>query len=149
MLGNNQTTNKVKRILIPIIGTAAGRYFLPEDPEIERYTIVGISASLSAPTLADISRDTPYTEGNDVVKIVRENSGLVKRSFLTLYSNDKTILLDNFPIKALFNRNSATNNRIYPITGKISTRNSYISIPGRIVTTAGTAETFYLNFYYI
>jgi hypothetical protein len=149
MLGNNQTTNKVKRILIPITGTAAGRYFLPEDPEIERYTIVGVSASLSAPTLEDISRNTPYTEGNNVVKIVRENGGLVKRSFLTLYSNDKTILLDNFPIKALFNRNSATNNRIYPITGKISTRNSYISIPGRIVFAAGEAETFYLNFYYI
>jgi hypothetical protein len=149
MLGNNQTTNKVKRFLIPITGTAAGRYFLPDDPEIERFTIVGVSASLSAPTLGDISRDTPYTDGNDLVKIVRENSNIAERSFLTLYSSDKTILLDNFPIKPLFNRNSATNNRIYPITGKISTRNSYISIPGRLAIILGTAETFYLNFFYI
>lgn len=149
MLGNNQTTNKVKRILIPITGSATGRYFLPEDPEIERFTIVGVTASLSAPTLADISRNTPYTDGNNLVRIVREAGNIAERSFLTLYSEDKTILLDNFPIKALFNRNSATNNRIYPITGKISTRNSYISIPGRIAIPAGTTETFYLNFYYI
>ena len=149
MLGNNQTTNKVKRILVPVTGSAAGRYFLPEDPEIERYTIVGVSVSLSAPTLSDISRITPYTEGTDLVRIVRENSAIAERSFLTLYSSDKTILLDNFPIKALFNRNSATNNRIYPITGKISTRNSYISISGRIALIAGTAETFDLNFFYI
>lgn len=149
MLGNNQTTNKAKRILVPVTGSAAGRYFLPDDPEIERYTIVGVSVSLSAPTLSDISRITPYTEGTDLVRIVRENSAIAERSFLTLYSSDKTILLDNFPIKALFNRNSATNNRIYPITGKISTRNSYISISGRIALIAGTAETFYLNFFYI
>jgi len=149
MLGNNQTTNKVKSILVPINGDAAGRYFLPENPEIEKYTIVGLSVSLSAPNLGDISRITPYTEGNNVVRIVRENSSLAERSTLTLYSKDKSILLYNFPIKALFNRNSATNNRIYPITGKISTRNSYISISGRIALLSGTAETFFLNFFYI
>ena len=149
MLGNNQTTNKVKRILVPITGSATGRYFLPEDPEIERFTIVGISASLSAGTLGDISRNTPYTDVNNLIKIVTDSGSLAKRSFLTLYSNDKTILLDSFPIVALFNRNSATNNRIYPITGKISTRNSYIFIPGRIAGISGTTETFYLNFFYI
>lgn len=149
MLGNNKTTNKVKRVLIPITGTASGRFFLPEDPEIERFTIVGISASLSAPTLGDISRDTPYTDGNRLIKITTDTGNFSKRSFLTLYSNDNTILLDNFPIQALFNRQSATNNRIYPITGKISTRKSYISIPGRLAIVSGTTETFYLNFYYI
>jgi len=149
MLGNNITTNKVKRILIPITGSASGRYFLPEDPEIERFTIVGISASLSAGNFGDVSRITPYTDQNNVVRIVRDNATLAERSFLTLYSNDNTILLDNFPMLALYNRSSATNNRIYPITGKISTRKSFISIPGRIATAAGTAETFYLNFFYI
>jgi len=149
MLGNNQTTNKVKRILVTISGNASGRYFLPEDPEIEKYTIVGVSVSLSAPALGDISRITPYAEGSDVLRIVTENSAIARRAKLTLYSDDKSILLNDFPIKPLFNRNSATNNRIYPITGKISTRNSYISISGRIALLLGTAESFYLNFFYI
>ena len=149
MLGNNQKTDKVKRILVSISGTSGGKIFLPENPEIERFTIVGISASLSAGTFGDISRNTPYTDGNRVVRIITDSGNIASRSFLTLYGQDNTIMLDNFPILALYNRASATNNRIYPISGKISTRNSFINIPGRLALAAGISETFYLNFFYI
>jgi hypothetical protein len=151
MLGNNVKCTKVKRVLVPLsTQSAQGRFQLPDDPDLDRKNIVGISASYSSNTIGDISAITPYYEGNLLIRIPNTGDGGAKRAFLTLYNDKNELMIESFPLIGLFNRSSATVNRIVPITGKIKSRQSYISLSGRLTPPIfGTLPTIYLNFFYI
>lgn len=151
MLGNNLRSAKIKRVLVPLTnGSAQGRFQLPEDPELERKNIVGVSVSFAAGTYGDISAITPYTEGNLLVRIPRDTDPQAKRFFLTLYNQQNEIIVENFPLYALYNRTAADVARIIPINGKIKARQSFLQCSGRLVPAVfGTVPTIYLNFFYL
>lgn len=151
MLGNNIKCTKVKRVLVPLSNASAqGRFQLPDDPDLDRKNIVGLSVSYSSNTIGDISSITPYNEGNLLIRIPNVGDAQAKRAFITLYNYKNELIIENFPLLGLFNRPSATVNRIMPITGKIKSRSSYISVSGRLTPPIlGTLPTIYLNFFYI
>ena len=151
MLGNNVKSAKVKRVLVSLSnGSAQGRFQLPDDPDLDRKNIVGLSVSFSSGNFGDVSAITPYNEGNLLIRIPADNDTQAKRGFITIYNDKNEIIIENFPLLGLFNRPTATVNRIMPITGKIKSRSSYISLSGRLTPPiAGTLPTIYLNFFYI
>lgn len=149
MLGNNQKSAKIKSITVPLDDTSiSGKWFLPEDPELEKKTIVGLSVSFSGGT-GSITQDLPYYSGAQQEGILNKNQALSRSSFLTLYSSDMSEMLSNFPINPL--NNDAGNNkvRIVPITGKIKVRNSYIFVQGSKIPPAGRVVVIWINFYYL
>lgn len=149
MLGNNQKSRKIKSIQVPLADTSiSGKWFLPENPELEKKSIVGLSVSFSGAS-GDIAQDLPFYTGADQNVVLNKNQILSRSSFLTLYSADGSEMLSNFPINPLFNDNGNKKNRIVPITGKINVRNSYIFIQGSKIPPAGRVIVIWINFYYL
>lgn len=148
MLGNNQRSTKVKSIQVPLADTSiSGKWFLPENPELEKKTIVGISVSFSGAS-GDIAQNLPFYTGAQQNIVLAKNQILSRSSFLTLYSADGSEMVSNFPINPLFNDNGSNKNRIVPITGKINVRNSYIFIQGSKIPPANRVIVIWINFYY-
>jgi hypothetical protein len=152
MLGNNKQSVKIKRIFVPLTregqtNTLTGRYYFPENPELEKKIIVGIECHLANPG-ADISINnfpktsttTPFEEN--------VNSGQADMLYLTLFDENNNEKISNFPIVPLWNYANKIK-RIHPITGKISTRKSFIEYmsvrPGNPQITLGLSITFYYN----
>lgn len=149
MLGNNQKSRKIKSIQVPLNDTSiSGKWFLPENPELEKKSIVGLSVSFSGAS-GDITQDLPFFTGSNQNAVLNKNQALSKGSFLTLYSADGSEMLSNFPINPLFNDNGNNKNRIVPITGKINVRNSYIFVQGSKIPPAGRVVVIWINFYYL
>jgi hypothetical protein len=150
MQGNNVRCAKVKRILVPLTeASQQGRYQLPDDPDLDKKNIVGLSASFAEFLfVGDVSRDTPYYINGVNLKIPFDSSPLAKQSFLTLYNEKNEIMIENFPLIGLFNRPNPTTNKIFPITGKIKTRQSFVSIAG-VTVGLNVFPTMWLNFFYI
>jgi hypothetical protein len=149
MLGNNQKSAKVKSIQVVLEDTSiSGKWFLPENPELEKKTIVGLSASFGGATGDITSNVSYYSQGQQLV-ILNKNQAISKSSFLTLYSADNSEMLSNFPINPLFNDDGNKKNRIVPITGKINVRKSYIFIEGAKIPPANRVVAIWLNFFYL
>jgi hypothetical protein len=149
MYGNNLTIQKIKTVLVPLTDTSiSGRWYLPETPELEKYIIRGLSVSFSGAT-GDITQDPPIFFGPDQAAILNKNQVLSRSSFLTLYCQDGSEMLSNFPINPLYNRPTTNKPKIYPISGKINVRKSYIFIEGSKIPPAGRVVTIWLNFYYL
>jgi hypothetical protein len=149
MLGNNQRSAKVKSIQIPLEDTSiSGKWFLPENPELEKKTIVGISASFSGSS-GDIAQNLPFYSGAEQQIVLNKNQSLSKSSFLTLYAADGSEMVSNFPLNPLFNDNGNKKNRIVPVTGKIKVRKSYIFIEGNKIPPANRVVVIWLNFFYL
>jgi len=149
MLGNNQKSRKIKSIQVPLADTSiSGKWFLPENPELEKKTIVGLSVSFSGAT-GDITQNLPYYTGAEQNAVLNKNQAVSRGSFFTLYSADGSEMLSNFPINPLFNDNGSNKNRIVPITGKINVRNSYIFVQGSKTPPAGRVVVIWINFYYL
>jgi hypothetical protein len=149
MYGNNIQSTKIKRVLVPLDDTSiSGRWFFPEDPELDRKKIVGLSVSFSGST-GDITANPPLFSGAQQIAILNKNQALSKAAFLTIYSYDNTELVANFPLNPLFNDNGNKKNRIVPIVGRIKTKQSYIFIQGSKIPPANRVVAIWLNFYYL
>lgn len=141
--GNNIESIKIRRINVPLIrgeqgNSVVGRYYLPEDPELEKYTIVGIQVHTGAD---DITASDP---ANSIKGFPFLNAGLFAFPYnvavISLYNQKGEEQYYNFPIKQLgYTRRIP--NKIYPFNFKISTRKSYIYIPVR----TAIAPNFILN----
>jgi hypothetical protein len=149
MYGNNIKSTKIKRVLVPLDDTSiSGRWFFPEDPELDRKKIVGLSVSFSGST-GDITGNPPLFSGAQQIAILNKNQALSKSAFVTIYSYDNTELVANFPLNPLFNDNGNKKNRIVPIVGRIKTKKSYIFIQGSKIPPANRVVAIWLNFYYL
>lgn len=150
MLGNNIRCAKVKRILIPLTeASQQGRYQLPDDPDLDKKNIVGLSASFAEfLAVGDVAQNTPYFINGVRLQIPFDSNLITKQSYLTLYNDKNEIMVENFPFQGLFNRPSPTVNKILPITGKIKTRQSYVSVAG-VVVGGPNLPAMWLNFFYI
>jgi hypothetical protein len=111
MLGNNAKSSKFKRVYVPLTrdntltSPFGGRYYFPEDPELERKTITGIQIHLGGAGVGDISQDNSKILLGTISENIIEVNPLNKVSFLTLYADDGSEKLSNFPIYGLFNQN--------------------------------------------
>ncbi len=149
MYGNNIKSTKIKRVLVPLDDTTiSGRWFFPEDPELDRKKIVGLSVSFSGAS-GDITANPPLYSGAQQLSILNKNQALIKDSFLTIYSQDNTELVANFPLNPLFNDDGNKKNRIVPIVGRIKTKASYIFVQGGKTPPANRVVAIWLNFYYL
>lgn len=148
--GNNIPSNKIKRIMIPLFtqenafAVPGLKYFFPENPEIDKYNIVGIEAHLvSQPALAlgDIEDSI-----NNIVP-----HAFARQIYLCLYDQNNEEVFYNFPLRSLFTYGTITTvktKRIKPITTKLKTRSCYAYIPAN--GAAQAIPNFYisLSFYY-
>ena len=153
MFGNNICTNKFKRIYIPLVrdndptGNIFGRYYLPENPELENKIITGLQVNFGGDTIS--INNANYLLGNATVNL-GSFSGFVNSFFLTLYDSNKNEKIKNMPVISLANLpTSNLDGKFFPVFGKINIPNSYLetflfaaSVPGSIVG-------FSLTFYYL
>jgi hypothetical protein len=155
MLGNNARSTKFKRIYVPLIienqigGTFGGRYYLPENPELEKKTITGIQVHLGD-SLGD--GDISVPNATILLATQAENvpaaNPVVPISYLTIYDADGSEKLLNFPINGLFNQDPARRfQRIPFIHGKINIPKSYIFIvqTTQVPKVLGYSITFFYN----
>lgn len=151
-LGNNIASAKIKRIMIPLFTqenslTVPGlKYFFPENPEIDRYNIVGMEANIvSQPTLAkgDIKDGI-----NDIV-----TQAAARNIYLCLYNEKNEEIYWNLPLRSLFTyapffTGFRITKRIKPISCKIKTRSCYAYIPANIGGSALDNQYISLSIYY-
>jgi hypothetical protein len=148
MYGNNIASNKFRRLLVQLKDQNGARfpgmkYFLPDDPEIDRYFITGIEVHLGS----DIVNDGDLNVINDPRPITPADAA---QMYLTIYSPDNSEKNYNIPLLSIFPgiNYTATGIRktVKPYYGKIKTKSSYITIPANAL---GISEDFvYLTFYY-
>jgi hypothetical protein len=131
--GNNVPSNKIKRIIIPLFTqenpqpSPGLKYFFPENPEIDRYNIVGIEAHLRTSVIlgtGDIS--------DGINNIANQYDG--REIYLCLYNENNEEIFYNLPLRSLFtitpfNLTAKLSKRIKPIFCKLKTRSCFAYIP--------------------
>jgi hypothetical protein len=130
--GNNILSNKIRRINIPLVrGTdtdpVTGRYFLPEDPELEKHTIIGIQAHSASDDISNFDFSQSYI-GRPFVNLGTVQP-VFQNAYLTAYNKKGEEQLFNFPVNCLYNGISRGKTKIFPFEFKINTRKSFIYIP--------------------
>jgi hypothetical protein len=149
MYGNNLQSAKIKSVIVPLADTSiSGRWYLPETPELEKYIIRGLSVSFSG-AAGDLTGNLPIYYGPEQATVLNRNQAISRSSFLTLYCKDGTEMLNNFPINPLYNLPTSNLPKIYPISGKINVRKSYIFVEGAKIPPANRVVVIWLNFYYL
>lgn len=151
-LGNNYPSNKIKRIQIPLFTQENPdiipglKYFFPENPEIDRYNIVGIEAHLlTTPALAigdikdAITQQLPQYAARDL--------------YLCIYDSNNEEIFYNLPVRSLFTYmpfavNNNITKRIKPFSCKIKTRSCYVYQPANVPTNAPDNTYLSLTFFY-
>ena len=153
MLGNNICTNKFKRIYIPLVrdndptGNIYGRYYLPENPELEDKIITGVQVNFGGDTIS--LNNANYILGNTTVNL-GSFSGAVDLFFLTLYDNTKNEKIKNMPVRSLANLpTSNKDGKIFPLYGKINIPNSYLETFAFAASVPGNIFGFSITFYYL
>ena len=151
MLGNNAKSAKFRRIFVPFArdnnlnSILTGRYFFPENPELETKNITGIQIHFGD---EDISINNSTILQGVPTSNLGSWSGASNLSFLTLYTDEGDEKLSNFPVYGLYNQGVGFQ-RINIIPGKINIPKSYIYFVGTAaaITTAivGFSITFFYN----
>jgi len=150
--GNNYPTPKIKRILIPLF-TAENpsiqsglKYFFPENPIIDKKTIVGIEANIQIESgIAGDIRDA-------INSIVRQ--GVADSLFLVFYNENNEEIFYNVPLRSLFTIDPLSSNpnklqkRIKPFTGKIKSRSCYAYFPANATIPPIEKINISLTFFY-
>ena len=149
--GNNVPSNKIKRILIPLftqenpLVVPGLKYFFPENPEIDRYNIVGIEAHLqtsSGIATGDIGK-------SDQLVITQ---AFARQIYLTLYDQNNAEVFFNLPLRSLFTFtptiSTRLTKRIKPITTKLKTRSCFAYVPANAVIGVLEYQYISLTFYY-
>jgi hypothetical protein len=154
--GNNYPAPKIKRILVPLFTqenptiTEGLKYFFPENPEIDKSTILGMEANIVGETRGGLN--IPGDISDTVNKLVRQT--LADELYLVIFDNNNQELFYNFPVRSLFTidpTNTTTNKlikRIKPLTGKIKTRSCYVYCPANITIPPFTNLYLSLTLYY-
>lgn len=151
MLGNNSKAVKFKRIFVPFqrdndLGSPiTGRYYFPENPDLEKKNIVGIQIHFGG---QDISIQNRTILGGVPSFNIGSWSGFSQLCFLTLYSDTNEEKLLNFPVSGLYNA-SAKFSRILPINGKIKIAQSYISTPAVAAAVPTAIVGFSITFFHL
>lgn len=124
------------------------RYYLPQIPEIDGKYITGIEAHCRFPfSYGDLSFSI---FGPGYVGTLPNVSSTAKYIFVYIKSDDKSEKNGYIPLLSLFNLNSAGGaKRVKPYYGKISTRDSFLTIPANSVGLRVTPIYVSLTFYYI
>ena len=150
--GNNYPSNKFRRILIPLFtqenpqAVPGVKYYFPENPEIDKYNIVGMEAHIvRQPTLAagDIK--------DQIIDIVTQASA--RDIYLNLYNEKNEETFFNLPLRSLFTYmpfaiNFKVTKRIKPIKTKLKTRSCFAYIPANIGGSALENQYISLTIYY-
>lgn len=151
-LGNNIESAKIKRILIPLftqenpLSIPGLKYFFPENPEIDRFNIVGIEANIvRQPTLAE----GDIKDGNK--EIITQATA--RQIYLCLYNNKNEEIFYNLPLRSLFTYAPASTGflitkRIKPISCKLKTRSCYAYIPANGSPSTIDYQYISLSIYY-
>lgn len=149
--GNNVEAEQIIRINIPFFSTDTGtvqpgtKYFFPDNPHIDKKTIVGIEAHACNGTGSpDIDIPAPNTVGVSPFDLTY---------IYFTFSNDKDeLIFENVPALFLFGKVVIGNQKrkfsINPFLGKIKTRKCFAYIPANTtyaLTNAYLTLTFYLR----
>ena len=151
MLGNNTKAVKFKRIFVPFTrdnnlnSPITGRYYLPDNPDLEKKNIVGIQIHFGG---EDISIQNRTILGGVPSVNLGTWSGFVLGSFFTLYSDTNEEKLLNFPVYGLYNA-SPKFSRILPINGKVKIAQSYISTPAVAAPVTTAVVGFSITFFHL
>jgi hypothetical protein len=150
MLGNNAKSAKFRRIFVPFArdnnlnSIITGRYFFPENPELERKNITGIQIHFGD---EDISiNNSTILQGVPTANL-GSWSGAANLSFLTLYTDEGDEKLSNFPAYGLYNQGTGFQ-RINIIPGKINIPKSYIYFVGTAAAITTSIVGFSITFFY-
>jgi hypothetical protein len=150
MLGNNAKSAKFRRIFVPFARDSnlnsiiSGRYFFPENPELERKNITGIQIHFGD---EDISLNNSTILQGVPTANLGSWSGASNLSFLTLYTKEGEEKLSNFPVYGLYNQ-GATFQRINIIPGEINIPKSYIYFVGTAAAITTAVVGFSITFFY-
>jgi len=117
------------------------KYFFPENPEIDRYNIVGMEAHIVR---------TPAKANGDIKDSINDivTQAQARFIYLCLYNNNNEELYWNLPLRSLFtyapfSTGFNITKRIKPISCKIKTRSCYAFIPANI--NVGTPQNQYIS----
>lgn len=136
--GNNVRALKIERIIFPIFNdetgfsTAGEKYYFPENPQIDKQTIVGVE--MHCGNGAGAGDLQGFASG----KLLPTASEL-QNIFLTFVDADKREIWENVPALSIFGKFTfagSPKQKIFPFMGKIKTRSCYAQIP------ANTGITF-------
>jgi hypothetical protein len=148
MFGNNIPSNKFRRLIVQLSDQNGSRfpgmkYFLPDDPEIDRYFITGIELHLGS----DIVNDGDLNITQNPRPILEPDAA---QMYLTIYAPDNSEKNYNIPLLSLYQRINypffGIRKTVKPYYGKIKTKSSYITIPANAI--AISEDFVYLTFYY-
>lgn len=141
MFGNNIKAQGFKRINVKLVNQADPaatsvspgiKYYMPEEPHLEGKTIVGIEAHAKSFVLVG-SQPGDISDDSNIEGMPPVYTGVLKRMFLTLYSQNGAIICESIPLSSLlqFSQTGTTKplKRIKPYTGKIDFSKSYVSAP--------------------
>ena len=140
MFGNNIKAQGFKRVNVKLVNpvdpaaifvSPGIKYYLPEEPHLEGKTIVGIEAH--AVSYLPGSQPGDISDDSNIEGMPPTYTGVLKRMFLTLYSQNGAIICESIPLSSLlqFSITGTTKplKRIKPYTGKIDFSKSYVSAP--------------------
>ena len=122
------------------------KYFFPENPEIDKYNIVGMEANIvRQPTLAE----GDIKDG--ILDIVTQASA--RDIYLCLYNQSNEEIFYNLPLRSLFTyapfaTGFRITKRIKPISCKLKTRSCFAYIPANISGSALDNQYISLTIYY-
>lgn len=152
MFGNNIQSVKIRRVTVPLFdkdGTEDGqRYFLPQLPEIDQKYIVGIESDIRG---GGGSLNDNTLRANGSTAALPSNS-IAKYIFVYLKDGEKFEKNAYIPLLSLFRLTTSTGKtekRVMPYYGKISTRDSFLTIPANSIGVKTFPIYVTLTFYYI
>lgn len=155
--GNNFPSPKIKRILVPLYtqenpALQAGiKYFFPENPAIDRSSIIGIEANIVLETRGG---------GNPIAGDIADQINNITRQsiadtlYLVFFDENNAELFYNVPLRSLFTIDPLSTSltklqkRIKPFMGKIKSRSCYAYWPSNVTAPAYQNINISLSFYY-
>lgn len=149
--GNNIEAEQIIRITIPFFSQTTGtaiagtKYFFPDNPHIDKKTIVGIEAHASSGTGSpDLSPAG--------VNLIGVSPGDLQYIFFSFLNENDESIFENVPALFLFGKTVIGNQRrkfsIMPFVGKIKTKKCFAYIPANTplaLTQTYLQLTFYLR----
>jgi len=152
MYGNNYESTYIRHIRIPLFDqqkqTGNGvRYYFPENPSIDKRTVVGLEAHLQGSVLPPASSGDLRIDQfglNNVLPVT-----IARYIYLGFYSDTDEELFYNVPLVSLFGKPSVAEpkDRIHPYCGKIKCRKSYAYVPANSPVTLNGQFFIDLTFY--
>lgn len=150
--GNNYPAPKIRRILVPLytqenpLIQPGLKYFFPENPAIDKGSIIGIEANVQ-PT-GGVAGDIDDALNNIIAQ------GVANLLFLVFYDENNQEIFYNLPVRSLFTIDPASaspvklQKRIKPFTGKIKSRSCYAYFPANAIVPLTQKLNISLTFFY-